>query len=205
MYSFSVIDWLVTTALVAASWQLYQLNQPEPRPAEKAGSLHPMLASLSGNSPESVAALETALRDIQAANGFTDLDGFLRGARRAYEAIVTAFVAGDLAPVDGLLGPAVHKSFDDAITERVSHGETLTMTFVGFLAAEPVAAGLEDGAAWIDVRFVTQQVSAATDSEGRVVAGHPRRVDDLAEIWTFKRQVASPDPNWMLVATEADE
>ena len=143
------------------------------------------------------------LERIRLAGGYPDLAAFLAGASLAYEQIVGAFADGELQPVVGLLGPAVRQAFTEAIAERRSRGETLSATVIG-LKAEPVAAGLDSGTAWIEVRFATEMVSATVDREGRVLAGDPRRVVELSEAWTFARDVRSTDPNWMLVATDED-
>lgn len=200
MYPVSLIDWLMTTALIAASWQLYRVVLP-PLPADaaagpKAGQ--PADASTAG-------PLDATLERIRAAGGFTTLEAFMTGAKLAYEAVIVSFAAGDMVPITGWLGPAVRKALEDAIKARMDRQETLSTMFIGFVAAEPIAAGLDDDAAWIDVRFVAQLVSVTKDRDGAVVAGHPRRVEDIAEVWTFSREPHSADPNWMLVATEAAE
>jgi predicted lipid-binding transport protein (Tim44 family) len=205
MGNLELIDWILTAALLAASWQLHHLVEPH-HPAPPAGETHPAAASaakpVAAATPQS---LDETLRQIGRAGGFDTLDEFLRGARLAYEAVVTAFAAGDLAPVAGFVGPAVREAFDAAIAERVARQETLSTLFIGFLAAEPVAAGFDGESAWIDVRFVAQLVSTTADRDGRLIAGHPRRIDAVAEIWTFAHAASTADPNWTLIATEADE
>jgi predicted lipid-binding transport protein (Tim44 family) len=36
-----------------------------------------------------------------------------------------------------------------------------------------------------------------------VIEGDPKKVREVTDIWTFSRDVASRNPNWKLVATEA--
>jgi len=36
-----------------------------------------------------------------------------------------------------------------------------------------------------------------------VIAGDPKRIKEVTDIWTFAREVASRDPNWKLIATQA--
>lgn len=204
MDALGLIDWILTTALVVASWQLYQVMQPTPTANPKnarasAGPSEPVKATVGP------ASLEEILQRIRQTGSFRDLDSFIEGAKAAYEAVVTAFAAGDVAPIASWLDPAVLKALEEAIADRVARGETLTTTFIGFLSAEPVDAGIDGGSAWVDMRFAAQMVSVTTDREGNVVAGHPRRVDEVTEVWTFSRETRSADPNWTLVATRKDE
>jgi predicted lipid-binding transport protein (Tim44 family) len=53
------------------------------------------------------------------------------------------------------------------------------------------------------VRFVSQLVSVTRDKTGAVVDGNADQVTDVTDIWTFSRDLASRDPNWKLIATEA--
>ncbi|HEY8580761.1 MAG TPA: TIM44-like domain-containing protein, partial [Beijerinckiaceae bacterium] len=41
------------------------------------------------------------------------------------------------------------------------------------------------------------------DAAGGVIDGSPDKVVDMADVWTFSRDLSSRDPNWRLVATEA--
>lgn len=201
------LDWLLTVAFIVASWTAYA--------ALRHGPVLPPGAPDGGGSPRSPPEkapavvpplpLDRTLGRIARLGGFADLDAFMAGARRAYEQIVEAFARGELDPVAPLLGPAVRTSFAEAIAERRERGETMTTMLIGFAAAEPVEAGLDDDTAWIDMRYVAQMVSVTRSAEGKVVAGHPRRIEEVAEIWTFQRDLHSPDPNWLLVATDADE
>ena len=57
--------------------------------------------------------------------------------------------------------------------------------------------------AHVTVRFVSELISATRDREGAVITGDPKRIKEVIDIWTFAREVASRDPNWKLVATQA--
>ena len=51
------------------------------------------------------------------------------------------------------------------------------------------------------MRFVTEMISAVTDSNDEVIDGDPNQVIETADEWTFARSINSRDPNWMLIAT----
>ena len=59
--------------------------------------------------------------------------------------------------------------------------------------------------AQVTVRFVSQLVSVTRDRDGNVIDGSPDKVTDVTDVWTFARDLASRDPNWKLVATEAGQ
>ena len=149
-------------------------------------------------------ALNTALRTIVSADRTFEADSFLAGAKSAYEMIVTAFASGDRETLKMLLGPEVYEGFAEAIAERETRGETIETTFVGIDRAEITEASLRNGLAQITVRFVSQLISVTRDSAGTVVDGDPSKVVEVTDVWTFAREIRSRDPNWKLVATEAE-
>ncbi len=132
-----------------------------------------------------------------------DPEHFLTGAKQAYEMIVTAFAEGNRKTLKGLLSRDVFDGFSSVITDREGRGEQIDQSFVGINKAEIVEAELKSGVAQVAVRFVSELISATRDKEGTVVTGDPKRIKEVIDIWTFAREVASRDPNWRLVATQA--
>ena len=59
-------------------------------------------------------------------------------------------------------------------------------------------------AAQVTVRFVSQLISVTRDKAGTIVDGDPAKVSEVSDVWTFAREVRSPDPNWRLIATEVE-
>ena len=51
---------------------------------------------------------------------------------------------------------------------------------------------------------MSELISVTRDAEDEVVEGDSKKVREVTDIWTFAREVNSRDPNWKLVATEAD-
>lgn len=111
-------------------------------------------------------------------------DDFTKGARRAYELIVNAFADGDRAALRTLVDDDVYEAYDAAIIEREKTGAE-PMRLARVRSARIVEAQLVDGWAKVSVNFEAQL------SEGD-------RMRNAREIWTFKRSVASSDPNWLL-------
>ena len=128
---------------------------------------------------------------------------FLDGAKTAYEAIVTAFAAGERKTLQNLLARDVYDGFNTALADREKRGEKLTTTFVSMEEAAFEAASLEGSTARATVRFLSKQISATHDAKGELTEGSSDKVVDMNDIWTFARDVRSRDPNWKLVATES--
>ena len=68
-----------------------------------------------------------------------------KGARAAYEIIVTAFAEGNRKTLKDLLSREVYDGFAGAITDRESRGEQVDQSFVGIKSADVVEAELKSG------------------------------------------------------------
>ena len=139
---------------------------------------------------------------IAAADPSFTPDSFLSGARTAYEMIVGAFAAGDLSTLRRLLAPDVLANFDKAIRARVAAEQTMTTTLVSIDSADVVEARFAGAIASVAVRFAAKLASVTRDKSGAAVEGSPNDVVDHLDVWTFTRDVASGDPNWLLAATQ---
>lgn len=132
-----------------------------------------------------------------------DAQGFLAGAKSAYETIVTAFARGDRKTLKGLLAKEVYEGFEQAISEREKRGEKAESNFVSIDRAEITAVDVKGKTAQVTLAFVSQLISAVRDAQGNVVDGSADAVSEVNDVWTFSRQLGSRDPNWLLVATES--
>ncbi len=128
---------------------------------------------------------------------------FLDGARTAYEAIITAFAAGERRTLQNLLAPDVYDGFNAAILDREKRRETLSTTLVSEPEPKFRSATLDGRTARVAVRFLSKQISATHGPDGALRDGSPDSVLDVDDIWTFTRDVSARDPNWKLVATES--
>lgn len=145
------------------------------------------------------------LREVASADPSFETGSFLKGARVAYEAIVTAYAHGDREALRNLLSPEVYDSFNSVINERESRGESTEFSFVGIRSANIIDAHLVGRVAHITVRFVSDLVTAVRDRAGNVVEGDIKAIRQVTDVWTFARDVSSPNPNWQLVATDSPE
>ncbi len=148
--------------------------------------------------------LNNGLRKIYQADPSFAPGQFVEGANMAYEMIVMAFADGDDKALGNLLSREVFEGFKAAIDERKSRGESVKSEFIGIDSSEISEAKLDEEEARLTVRFESQIMSATYDKSGSVIDGSEGEVVRVKDIWTFARDTRSNDPNWRLVATEAE-
>jgi len=149
--------------------------------------------------------LNRGLRAIKDADPSFDPVGFTEGAKLAYEMIVMAYARGDRKSLKNLLSKEVYDGFVAAIDERERRGEKIESSFVGIDSISIVAAEMKKTEAHVTLRIISELISATRDGAGSIVDGDPETVVEVKDVWTFARDTRSRDPNWKLVATEAEE
>lgn len=139
---------------------------------------------------------------VEAEPGF-DLEGFLGGARSAYEMILMAYEEGDRGLLRDLLAPDVFRAFESVIADRENEGLTVEARFVGVRDLRIAAAAFdyETSEADITLRFTGEMITAVRDGENRIVEGDPNEIRRQVDVWTFSRVMGAPNPNWLLTAT----
>ena len=159
-------------------------------------------ASLAGLSDGGV---KSGLTQIRLADHRFDLQQFLGGARAAFEMIIEAYAAGDKGTLRPLLADDVYAGFERAIDQRDAAGQSFETQLTAVPAAEVVGAEMRDCLARVTVRFKSEQINLLRDAEGKILEGDPRTAEEVIDIWTFERDTASPDPNWILVETRTPD
>ena len=145
------------------------------------------------------------VRAILAADSSFDVARFLEGAKAAYRMIMEAFWKGDLETLSGHVDAHVKDAFAAAIEQRKADGLTLDNRLVSIDQAVISEATLERGIAVLTVRFEADIAAVTRNAEGQVVAGSLSDAVQTRDLWTFRREVASRDPNWILVETDEEE
>ena len=145
--------------------------------------------------------VKTGLTQIRLADPSFDLNGFLAGARAAFEMIVQAYAAGDKEALRPLLADDVFAGFAGAIDRRSADGHTLDTQLMAIGSAEVVEAGMQGNMARVSVRFASEQVNVVRDADGKEIDGDSTTAEEVVDIWTFERDTQSRDPNWTLVET----
>ncbi len=147
--------------------------------------------------------LAAGLHQVKRADKSFDADGFIDGARTAFEWVIDAFAQGDAKTLRPLLSNDVYGDFAGAIEERENAGQVLETTLVGITEAQIIEAELQGRTAFVTIKFVSEQVNVVRDSDGEVVEGDPNHATKVTDIWTFARNTRSRDPDWTLVATRS--
>ena len=148
-----------------------------------------------------IPSLEDSLARLRIADPSFEPQGFLEGARKAFEMIVAAFAQGDSATLRPLLSDDVFENFSSAIRARQAARQTLETTLVSLDSASIIEARLEGRTAFVTVKFVSQQINVTLNAANEIVDGDPKQIAVLTDIWTFGRSTRSRDPNWALVQT----
>ena len=150
-------------------------------------------------------SLNEALKELMSVDRGFDPEGFLSGAKAAYEMIVTAYAQGDRKALKKLLAADVFAGFTSALDEREAQGLRVEFTFIGINKASIVEAEVAGKEAQITVRFVSSITTCTKDDVGHVIEGDPNAIEQVTDIWTFSRDVTSRNPNWKLIGTESGQ
>jgi predicted lipid-binding transport protein (Tim44 family) len=184
-------------------------GRPRPNGADNVVALPDRSATQADNDAATAGlgedGLKSALTQIRIADPRFDLQQFLVGARAAFEMIVEAYADGDKEKLRPLLADDVYSGFDRAIDQRLAAGQTFATQLTAVPAAEAVDARIEGRRARITVRFKSEQINLLKDRDGKIVDGDPQTAEEVVDLWTFERDIGSPDPNWILVETRTPE
>ncbi|MDP5103429.1 MAG: Tim44/TimA family putative adaptor protein [Erythrobacter sp.] len=169
-----------------------------PRPAPAALVAAPRPVELEGVMP----AVERALRDIAAADSKFNLSQFVEGARGAYRMVLEAYWNADRETLRELCDDDVYAGFVAAIDAREAAGETLANALIRIEETRIHSASLNGKTARIALLFVADVASVTRDKDGTVIAGSLDDAIESRDVWTFSRNTASRDPNWLLDETD---
>ena len=128
---------------------------------------------------------------------------FLKGAKVAYESIITNFSKGDLKPIKTLLDKSVYDQFDNAIKDKKTKSLTSETTFIGINSAEIKEHNQNKNMLEVTVEFVSEIISCIKDKDNKIVSGDSEKVKKVHDIWKFSKDSRSQNPNWLLIDTQA--
>lgn len=174
----------------------------EPRPAQP--SVVPQAAQDSAD----MAFLPLAgpgVRALMAADPNFDVARFLEGAKAAYQMILEAFWKGELDALRTHVDDHVYETFATAVEQRQKEGLKLDNRLVSIDQALISEAAVERNAAVLTVRFEADIAAVTRNAQGEVVAGSLSDAVQTRDLWTFRRDTSSRDPNWVLIETDEEE
>ena len=188
-------------------------QQPILKPAESDARAAPQVTQPVAPQPAApeagdLAYIPTAgpgVRAILAADSSFDVARFLEGAKAAYRMILEAFWKGDLETLRTHVEPHIYEAFAGSVEQRAKDGLTLDNRLVVIEQAVISEATLDRGVALITVRFEADIAAVTRKTDGEVVAGSLSDAVQTRDLWTFRRDTGSRDPNWLLVETDEEE
>ena len=128
---------------------------------------------------------------------------FLKGAKIAYETIITDFSDNDnkITTSKPLLNKDIYNQFNEALKERNSRGHFAEITFIGINSAEIKEHKKVDNILNVTVDFIAEVITCIKDKNQKIISGDPKKIKKIYDTWVFSRDTTSTNPNWQLVDT----
>ena len=126
---------------------------------------------------------------------------FLKGARIAYETIITDFSDNDnkLTRSKPLLSNKIQDQFNEALKQRSKRGHYAEITFIGINSADIKEHKENNSILKVTVDFVAEVITSIKDKDKKIVSGDPEKIKKIYDTWVFSRDIRSPNPNWQLI------
>ena len=128
---------------------------------------------------------------------------FVKGAKIAYETIITDFAKGKLKDIKSLLDKNVYQQFEEAIKDRNEKKLSSETTFIGINSAEIKEHQQNKNMLEVTVEFVSEIISCVKDKDNKVISGDPEKIKKVLDTWKFSKDTRSSNPNWLLIDTQA--
>jgi predicted lipid-binding transport protein (Tim44 family) len=128
---------------------------------------------------------------------------FLKGAKIAYETIITDFSDNDnkLIASKPLLSKKIYDQFNEALKERSKRGHYAEITFIGVNSAKIKEHKKIDKILNVTVDFVSEIITCIKDKDKKVISGNPEKIKKIYDTWVFSRDIRTNNPNWQLIDT----
>jgi len=128
---------------------------------------------------------------------------FLKGAKIAYERIITDFSDSDnkLTKCKSLLSKKIYDQFKEALIERDSKGHYAEITFIGINLASIKEHKKIENNIEVTVDFVSELITCVRDKDKKIISGDPEKVKKIYDTWKFSKDSRSANPNWLLIDT----
>ena len=173
--------------------------------------LRGILGKRTGFEGKAPSQFEKVLNNIQTEKKFPTKENFdeeaqtefIKGAKIAYETIITDFSDNDnkLVASKPLLSKKIHDQFETALKERSERGHFAEITFIGVNSAKIKEHKKIDKILNVTVDFVGEVITCIKDKDKKVISGDPDKIKKIYDTWVFSRDTRSTNPNWQLVDT----
>ena len=128
---------------------------------------------------------------------------FLKGAKIAYETIITDFSDQDnkITNSKPLLSKKIYDQFKTALVDRSNRGHFAEITFIGINSANIKEHSKIGSILRVTVDFVAEVITCIKDKEKKIISGDPQKIKKIYDTWVFSRDINSSNPNWQLIDT----
>jgi predicted lipid-binding transport protein (Tim44 family) len=132
-----------------------------------------------------------------------DQKEFLKGAKIAYETIITDFSDNDnqITTSKPLLNNEIYNQFNEALKERNARGHYAEITFIGINSAIIKEHKKLGKILNVTVDFIAEVITCIKDKDKKIISGDPEKIKKIYDTWVFSRDTTSVNPNWQLVNT----
>ena len=126
---------------------------------------------------------------------------FLKGAKIAYETIITDFSDDDnkLIKSKPLLSKKIQDQFNEALRDRSNRGHFAEITFIGVNSANIKEHKKNNNILKVTVDFVAEVITCIKDKDKKIISGNPEKIKKIYDTWVFSRDTKSNNPNWQLI------
>ena len=126
---------------------------------------------------------------------------FLKGAKIAYETIITDFSDNDnkITSSRPLLNKEIFNQFNEALKQRNDRGHQAEITFIGINSAKIKEHKKIGKILNVTVDFIAEVITCIKDKEKKIISGDPEKIKKIYDTWVFSRDTTSENPNWQLV------
>ena len=128
---------------------------------------------------------------------------FLKGARIAYETIITDFSDSDnkLIASKPLLSRKIHDQFKEALLVRENKGHFAEITFIGIKSASVKTHKKIENSLEVTVDFISEIITCIKDKDKKIISGDSEKIKTVYDTWVFSKNIKSSNPNWLLIDT----
>ena len=173
--------------------------------------LRGILGKRTGYEGKTAPQFQEVLKNIQSENNLKQRNtfdenaqkDFLKGAKIAYETIITDFSDSDNKLIESkpLLSQKIFEQFNQALQDRKKRGHFAEITFIGVNSADIKEHKKVNSILQVTVNFVGEVITCIRDKDKKIISGDPEKIKKIYDTWIFSRDTKSKNPNWQLVET----
>ena len=173
--------------------------------------LRGILGKRTGYEGKTAPQFQEVLKNIQSENNLKQRDtfdenaqkDFLKGAKIAYETIITDFSDSDNKLIESkpLLSQKIFEQFNQALQDRKKRGHFAEITFIGVNSADIKEHKKVNSILQVTVNFVGEVIACFRDKDKKIISGDPEKIKKIYDTWIFSRDTKSKNPIWQLVET----